>query len=69
MPEVDAIKQEIEIHRWKLGFAEKFVVADATGSIAYVVTRGLALESVFVAALGIVIAVLLAMVIVREYRA
>ena len=68
MSEIDAIKQRIEVQRWKLGFAEKLVVADATGSVVFVVTRGITLESVFVASLGIVIAILLGMVIVREYR-
>ena len=68
MSEVDAIKQRIEVQRWKLGFAEKLVVADVTGSVAFVVTRGVTLESALVSGLGIVIAVLLGIVIVREYR-
>jgi len=68
MSEIDAIKQKIEVQRWKLGSAEKLVVADATGTVAYVVTRGFTSEGVFVSILGIVIAILLGMVIVKEYR-
>ena len=68
MPAIETIKQEIEICRWKFGFAEKFAVADVTGSIAYVITKGRTIESIFVAALGVVIAILLGTVIIKEYR-